>query len=135
MPAGRRPSSIGSGRRGGLQRDVFMLVVNGARTSLLIGFSSMFIGVFIGTIVGSIAGYLGGFADNVLMRIVDVMLSLPLLFVILVASRFFGNGNVALIIIIFGLLSWMGISRLTRSLFLSHPGTRVHRGRQGRRCP
>ncbi len=118
--AGRPPSlQHPFGETGGLQRDVFMLVVNGARTSLLIGFSSMFIGVFIGTIVGSVAGYLGGFADNVLMRIVDVMLSLPLLFVILVASRFFGNGNVALIIIIFGLLSWMGISRLTRSLFLS----------------
>jgi peptide/nickel transport system permease protein len=118
--AGRPPSlQHWFGETGGLQRDVFMLVVNGARTSLLIGFSSMFIGVFIGTIVGSIAGYVGGFADNVLMRIVDVMLSLPLLFVILVASRFFGNGNVGLIIIIFGLLSWMGISRLTRSLFLS----------------
>jgi peptide/nickel transport system permease protein len=118
--AGRPPSlQHWFGETGGLQRDVFMLVVNGARTSLLIGFSSMFIGVFIGTIVGSIAGYVGGFADNLLMRIVDVMLSLPLLFVILVASRFFGNGNVALIIVIFGLLSWMGISRLTRSLFLS----------------
>ena len=118
--AGRPPSlQHPFGETGGLQRDVLLLVVNGARTSLLIGFSSMFIGVFIGTIVGSIAGYLGGFADNVLMRIVDVMLSLPLLFVILVASRFFGNGNVGLIIVIFGLLSWMGISRLTRSLFLS----------------
>jgi peptide/nickel transport system permease protein len=118
--AGRPPSlQHWFGETGGLQRDVFMLVVNGARTSLLIGFSSMIIGVVIGTIVGSIAGYVGGFADNLLMRIVDVMLSLPLLFVILVASRFFGNGNVGLIIVIFGLLSWMGISRLTRSLFLS----------------
>ena len=60
-------------------------------SSLLIGFSSMFIGVILGTIVGAIAGYLGGFADNVLMRIVDVMLSLPLLFVILVAREFFGR--------------------------------------------
>ena len=46
----------------------------------------MFIGVFIGTIVGTIAGFFGGIADNLLMRVVDVMLSLPLLFVILVAS-------------------------------------------------
>jgi len=84
----------------------------------LIGLGILLV-LFAVAIVGSIAGYLGGFADNVLMRIVDVMLSLPLLFVILVASRFFGNGNVGLIIIIFGLLSWMGISRLTRSLFLS----------------
>ncbi len=116
-----RPPSIEHifGETGGLQRDVFRLVVNGARTSLFIGFSSMFIGVVIGTIVGSIAGFVGGFVDNLLMRIVDVMLSLPVLFVILVASRFFGNGNVLLIVVIFGLFSWMGISRLVRSQFLS----------------
>jgi len=79
----------------------------------------MFIGVFIGTLVGSVAGYAGGLVDNLLMRIVDVMLSLPLLFVILVAARFFGGGNVLLIVVIFGVFSWMGISRLVRSLFLS----------------
>jgi peptide/nickel transport system permease protein len=120
VPTGR-PPSIGHlfGETGGLQRDVLQLVVNGARTSLIIGFSSMAIGVILGTFVGAIAGYLGGFVDNVLMRIVDVMLSLPLLFVILVASRVFGNGNVFLIIVIFGLFSWMGVSRLVRSLFLS----------------
>jgi peptide/nickel transport system permease protein len=118
--AGRPPSLAHPfGETGGLQRDVLQLVVNGARTSLLIGFSSMAIGVIIGTIVGSLAGYAGGFADNVLMRVVDVMLSLPILFVILVASRFFGNGNVLLIIVIFGAFSWMGIARLVRSLFLS----------------
>ena len=55
--AGRRRCQHPFGETGGLQRDVFTLVVNGARTSLLIGFSSMFIGVFIGTIVGSIAGF------------------------------------------------------------------------------
>ena len=118
--AGRPPSLAHPfGETGGLQRDVLQLVVNGARTSLIIGFSSMAIGAIIGTIVGSLAGYLGGFIDNVLMRVVDVMLSLPLLFVILVASQFFGNGNVLLIIIIFGVFSWMGIARLVRSLFLS----------------
>jgi peptide/nickel transport system permease protein len=109
------------GETGGLQRDVFMLVLNGARTSLFIGFSSMLIGVLLGTFVGSIAGYMGGFMDNILMRIVDVMLSLPLLFVILVAARFFANArdNVWTIVLIFGLFSWMGVSRLVRGLFLS----------------
>jgi peptide/nickel transport system permease protein len=107
------------GETGGLQRDVLMLVVNGARTSLIIGFSSMLIGVFIGTIVGSIAGFVGGFPDNFLMRVVDVMLSLPILFVILVFTRFFGSGNVAPVILIFGLFSWMGVSRLVRGQFLS----------------
>jgi peptide/nickel transport system permease protein len=118
--AGRPPSlQHPFGETGGLQRDVLLLVVNGARTSLFIGFSTMFIAVFFGTLVGSLAGYLGGVTDNVMMRVVDVMLSLPILFVILIASRFFGNGNVLLITMIFGLLSWMGISRLVRSLFLS----------------
>lgn len=107
------------GETGGLQRNVLTLVVNGARTSLLIGFVATFIGVLIGTIVGSIAGFLGGFVDNVLMRIVDIMLSLPTLFVILVAAKFLGNGTVTTVIVIFGLFSWMGVSRLVRSLFLS----------------
>lgn len=117
---GRGPSlAHPMGETGGLQRDVFMLVVNGARTSLLIGFSSMAIGVTIGTIVGAIAGFVGGIVDNLLMRLVDVMLSLPTLFVILVASKFLGNGTVVVIIVIFGLFSWMGTSRLVRSQFLS----------------
>jgi peptide/nickel transport system permease protein len=117
---GRGPSlNHPMGETGGLQRDVLTLVVNGARTSLFIGFSSMAIGVIIGTAVGAIAGFLGGFIDNFLMRIVDVMLSLPILFVILVFSKFFGQGSAIIIVIIFGLFSWMGVSRLVRSLFLS----------------
>ena len=118
--AGRPPSiQHPMGETGGLQRDVLTLVVNGSRTSLTIGFVSMFIGVVIGTIVGAIAGFAGGLVDNLLMRLVDVMLSLPTLFVILVASKFLGNGTVATVIVIFGLFSWMGVSRLVRSLFLS----------------
>jgi peptide/nickel transport system permease protein len=117
---GRGPSLAHPfGETGCLQRDVLTLVVNGARTSLFIGFSSMAIGVIIGTAVGAIAGFLGGFVDNFLMRIVDVMLSLPILFVILVFSKFFGQGSALIIVIIFGLFSWMGVSRLVRSLFLS----------------
>jgi peptide/nickel transport system permease protein len=118
-----RPPSLAHpmGETGGLQRDVFTLVVNGARTSLFIGFGSMLIGVFIGTIVGAISGFIGGFTDNLLMRVVDVMLSLPILFVILVVANFMGQGRGSplLIVLIFALFSWMGVSRLVRSLFLS----------------
>jgi peptide/nickel transport system permease protein len=119
---GRGPSLAHPfGETGGLQRDVLTLVLNGARTSLMIGFSSMAIGVIIGTLVGAIAGFIGGFVDNLLMRVVDVMLSLPILFVILVVANFLGGGKGSplLIIIIFGVFSWMGVSRLVRSLFLS----------------
>jgi peptide/nickel transport system permease protein len=119
---GRGPSLAHPfGETGGLQRDVLTLVVNGARTSLFIGFSSMALGVIIGTMVGAVAGFIGGFVDNFLMRIVDVFLSLPILFVILVAANFLGGGKGSplLIVGIFAAFSWMGVSRLVRSLFLS----------------
>jgi peptide/nickel transport system permease protein len=118
--AGRPPSLAHPlGETGGLQRDVLTLVVNGARLSLLIGVGASAIGAVMGTIVGGIAGYFGGWIDNLLMRIVDVMLSLPLLFVILVVSKFLGNGSWYLIMVIFALFGWQGISRLVRSLFLT----------------
>jgi peptide/nickel transport system permease protein len=66
-----------------------------------------------------VAGYAGGIIDNVLMRIVDVFFAIPFLFVILVASRFFGQGELIPLILIFGLLSWPLIARLVRALFLS----------------
>jgi peptide/nickel transport system permease protein len=119
---GRGPSlNHPMGETGGLQRDVMTLVINGARTSLFIGFSSMAIGVILGTMIGAVSGFLGGFIDNLLMRIVDVFLSLPILFVILVAANFLGGGKGSplLIVGIFGAFSWMGVSRLVRSLFLS----------------
>src|SRR5262245_28253529 len=66
-----RPPSLQHwfGETGGLQRDVWTLVVNGARTSLFIGFGSMLIGTLIGTVVGAISGFIGGFTDNLLMRV------------------------------------------------------------------
>ncbi len=118
--AGRPPSFAHPfGETGGLQRDVFTLVINGARLSLLIGVGASAFGAIIGATVGGIAGYFGGWIDNILMRIVDVMLSLPLLFVILVVSKFLGNGNWYMIMAIFAVFGWQGISRLVRSLFLT----------------
>ncbi len=118
--AGRGPSFAHPfGETGGLQRDVLTLVVNGARLSLLIGVGASLIGATLGAIVGGIAGYFGGWIDNLLMRIVDIMLSLPLLFVILVVSKFLGNGNWYMIMAIFAVFGWQGISRLVRSLFLT----------------
>ncbi len=100
-------------------RDVFRMVVNGARISVAIGALSMLIAGVVGTAVGSIAGYFGGWVDNILMRIVDTFFAIPLLFVILVAARFFGEGQVTSLILIFGLLSWPLVARLIRAQFLS----------------
>jgi len=125
--AGRAPSWVSGnwdppllmGETARLQRDVFALVVNGARLSLVIGVGATTIAVIIGALVGGIAGYFGGAIDWILMRIVDSLLSLPLLFIILVASAFLGAGNWLSVMLIFGLLGWLGLSRLVRSLFLS----------------
>jgi len=100
-------------------RDVFTMVINGARISVAIGAFSMLIAGFVGVIIGAVAGYAGGWVDNALMRVVDVFFAIPFLFVILVAARFFGQGQVIPLILIFGLLSWPLIARLVRASFLS----------------
>jgi peptide/nickel transport system permease protein len=125
--AGRAPSWVSGvwnppllmGETARLQRDVFTLVVSGARLSLIISVGATAIAVIIGTLVGGLAGYFGGTVDWVLMRTVDSLLSLPLLFIILVASQFLGSGSWVSVMLIFGLLGWPGLSRLVRSLFLS----------------
>jgi len=124
------PTSLGSngcppslehpfGTTGGLGRDVLTIVVNGARLSLLIGVGASLFAAMIGAIVGGVAGFFGGWADNLLMRVVDVLLSLPILFVILVVSKFLGGGSWVSIIFVFALLGWPGLARLVRSLFLT----------------
>ena len=118
--AGRPPSAAHLfGETGRLQYDVLTLVVNGIRFSLLIGVLASAIGTIIGTIVGGIAGYFGGWIDTVLMRIVDSLLTLPLLFVILVFSKFLGQGSWLAITLIFGLFGWLQIARLVRAVLLS----------------
>jgi peptide/nickel transport system permease protein len=118
-PGGDPPSAehlFGTDRDG---RDVFAMTINGARTSLAVGLGSVMIAGFVGVTVGATAGYAGGKVDNVLMRLVDVLFAIPFLFVILVAARFFGGGDVWSIILIFGLLTWPLIARLVRAQYLS----------------
>ena len=119
MPGGDPPTLghlFGTDAQG---RDVFRMVVNGAHISVAIGAFSMLISGIVGVTVGAIAGYFGGWIDNLLMRVVDTFFAIPLLFVILVAARFFGDGQVSSLILIFGLLSWPLIARLVRAQFLS----------------
>jgi ABC-type dipeptide/oligopeptide/nickel transport system permease subunit len=102
-----------------LGRSVFELVVNGARLSVAFGLVTMLIAVSVGVTVGAVAGFFGGWADGILMRLVDLMLAIPFLFIILVAASFFGGGDPLMLMIIFGLLSWPVLARLVRALFLS----------------
>ena len=100
-------------------RSVLQLIVVGARISVAVGVFTAVIATTIGVFVGALAGYFGGRIDGMLMRLVDVLLAIPFLFVILVAARFFGGGDPVVLIVIFGLLSWPGLARLVRALYLS----------------
>jgi ABC-type dipeptide/oligopeptide/nickel transport system permease subunit len=100
-------------------RSVLQQVLVGARISVAVGIFTMLIATTIGTTVGAISGYFGGRIEGLLMRLVDLLLAIPFLFVVLVAARFFGGGDPIALIAIFGLLSWPGLARLVRAMFLS----------------
>ena len=114
-------------------RDYFIRVIYGARISLVIGFFASIIVLIIGMIIGSISGYAGGKVDLILMRIVDIIYSLPdMLVIILLATVLnqvlvFKSGsalaalgsNMVSMFIVFGLLYWVGMARLIRGQILS----------------
>ena len=117
-PAWGRPF----GETGMLQLDVMTLVANGGRTSLIIGFATAIGSITIGTFVGVIAGFLGGKIDSFLMRLADVFLMIPSLFVILFLARIFqgeGGGGVWSLVIVFVGFGWMGLARLVRGQVLA----------------
>ena len=115
-------------------RDYFIRVVYGTRISLAVGFFASIIVLVIGIVVGSVSGYAGGVVDIVIMRIVDIIYSLPdMLMVILLAAvlrqrlnpviegtKLASIGsNIISLFIIFALLYWVGMSRLVRGQILS----------------
>lgn len=99
-------------------RDYLARVVYGGRISLLVGILAMVASVTIGTTIGLIAGYCGGKIDTFLMRLVDVLSSIPWLVLVIVLSVFLKPGLTTIIIVIGG-FSWMRIARLIRAETLS----------------
>ncbi len=98
--------------------DLFTEVLFGGRVSLTIGVFSALVAVLVGGAIGSVSGYYGGIVDALLMRVTDVGLSVPLLFVVLLLSLLIGPTPVSIITII-GLTSWMYPARIVRSQFLT----------------
>lgn len=99
-------------------RDYLARVIYGGRVSLLVGILAMLMSVIIGITVGTVSGYCGGIVDSILMRIVDIMQSIPWLVLVTVISIFLKRGLTSIIIVI-GFFSWMEISRLVRAEVLS----------------
>jgi len=106
---------MGTDQRG---RDVLALFIMGIRVSLLVGISATLLASFFGLSIGLTSGYLGGVVDSLVMRTVDVLLSIPVLPILMVIVGIWGKGLWQLVIIL-GLFSWMGTARTVRSLALS----------------
>lgn len=114
LPFGSEGHPLGTDELG---RDILSRLIYSSRISLTVGFSVALTSVVIGTIIGAIAGYFGGWVDAVLMRMVDVMYSLPTLFLNILVLAIFGNEFIYMILIL-SFTSWMGVARLVRGTFL-----------------
>lgn len=124
-----------------LGRDVLSRMIYGSKISLAVGFVAIGIATVIGIILGALAGYYGGWAERIIMRFIDIMLSIPAFFLILAVIAFIDpniwssanmpgwierllkivimDPNILNIMIVIGLTSWMGVARLVRAEFLS----------------
>jgi len=100
-----------------LGRDTLSRLIYGGRVTLGIGFGSTAVVLIVGILVGAVAGYAGGWLDNALMRFVDLVLSFPSLFLLLILAADAGVTLLSIILFI-GLFGWMYLARLVRGEFL-----------------
>src|SRR5689334_23693317 len=91
-------------------RDSFSRVLYGIRTSARVGLLVGVLSTLIGTIIGGLAGYYGGWADNLLMRVTDLFLTLPLLAVLLVAAKYLGHSTPTKLALLLAVLIWTQIA-------------------------
>lgn len=94
-------------------RDILVRIMCGARISLTVGFAAAILNLVIGVTYGMICGYVGGKTDMILMRLVDIIYSVPILLYVILAMLIFGS-NIFSMLIAIGISSWVGMARLVR---------------------
>jgi oligopeptide transport system permease protein len=101
-----------------LGRDLYARVVQGTQISLMVGVVGAAIAVIVGTLYGATAGYVGGRADQIMMRAVDILMSIPYMFVLILLLVMFGR-SMSMLFLGIGLISWLDMSRIVRGQTLS----------------
>ncbi len=99
-------------------RDLFVRTLYGARVSLAVGIVATFVSLLIGVLYGAAAGFIGGRVDGVMMRIVDILYSLPFIFFVIILMVIF-NQNFVLLFVAIGAVSWLTMARIVRGQTLS----------------
>jgi oligopeptide transport system permease protein len=104
-----------------LGRDLYSRVMQGTQISLMVGLIGTIVAVVVGVLFGAVSGYFGGRIDNLMMRFVDILMSIPYMFILIILFVMFGR-SVYLLFIGLGLFSWMDMARIVRgqTLTLKH---------------
>ena len=102
-------------------RDLFVRTLYGGRISLLVGVVATLVSLAIGITYGATSGFLGGRADNLMMRFVDILYTVPFIFLVILLMVFFGR-NIVLIFVAIGAISWLDMARIVRGQTLSLKG-------------
>jgi oligopeptide transport system permease protein len=102
-----------------LGRDLFARTLHGVRLSLIIALLATAVSLAIGVTWGAVAGYLGGRIDRIMMRIVDVLYTLPYIFIVIILTTLFDRGEPAVLLLAIGAVGWLTMARIVRGQTLS----------------